>query len=104
MGHGFRQSPIQYDDFAKVELKLGKIVAADLFGSRALFLQLWPKLLDSYAIDALGRDAHGAPPDAVGIKKWLEAAKGARQIAPPCGNRGHTAVRRYSIRCGHGSP
>jgi len=59
----------------------GKIVAADLFGSRALFLQLWPKLLDSYAIDALGRDAHGAPPDAVGIKKWLEAAKGARQIA-----------------------
>jgi hypothetical protein len=58
-----------------------EIIAADLFGSRALFLQFWPRLLDSYAIDAVGRNAQGAPPDAVSIKKWLGAARAARQTA-----------------------
>ena len=48
-----------------------EIIAADLFGSRAVFAQLWPKLLDSYVIDAVGRDAGGRAPDAVQIKRWL---------------------------------
>ena len=47
------------------------IIAADVFGSRAVFAQLWPKLLDSYVIDAVGRDAGGRAPDAVRIKQWL---------------------------------
>jgi hypothetical protein len=48
-----------------------EIIAADLFGSRAVFAQLWPKLLDSYVIDAVGRDVRGRAPDAVRIKQWL---------------------------------
>ncbi len=47
------------------------IIAADLFGSRAVFAQLWPKLLNSYVIDAVGRDVGGRAPDAVRIKQWL---------------------------------
>jgi hypothetical protein len=56
-----------------------EIIAADLFGSRALFLQLWPRLLDSYAIDAVGRNAKGAALDAVTVKRWLDTVKRAGQ-------------------------
>ncbi len=49
-----------------------EIIAADLFGSRSLFLTLWPKLLESYVIDVLDRPGPaGQPLDAVRIKKWL---------------------------------
>jgi hypothetical protein len=38
----------------------GEILAADLFGSPALFRQLWPQLLEAYAIDALEHETiHG---------------------------------------------
>ncbi len=57
----------------------GKIVAADLFGSRAVFAQLYAKLLDSYVIDAVGRDARGRAPDAVRIKHWLTSVADAER-------------------------
>ena len=49
-----------------------EIIAADLFASRAIFAQLWPKLLDSYITDAVDREAHSKAPDGVRIKKWLD--------------------------------
>jgi hypothetical protein len=57
-----------------------EIIAADLFGSRLLFRKLWPKLLDSYVIDAVERDAHGAAPDAVQIRRWLDGVRRARRV------------------------
>jgi hypothetical protein len=55
----------------------GEIIAADLFASRELFHQLWPKLLDSYITDAIGRPTAGRAPDAVRIKRWLDGIKRA---------------------------
>ena len=56
-------------------------LTADLFGSRALFLQLWPRLLDSYIVDAVGRDTGGAAPDAVRVRRWLRGVGSAeRQV------------------------
>ncbi len=49
-----------------------EIIAADLFASRAIFVQLWPKLLDSYITDAMDRAADGKVPDGVRIKQWLD--------------------------------
>ena len=55
-----------------VVARLGdEVVTADLFASRTLFEKLWPKLLESYVIDALDREPSGAPPDAVQIRRWL---------------------------------
>jgi len=48
-----------------------EIVSADLFSSGTLFAQLWPKLLDSYIVDAVGRPSEGRPPDAVRVREWL---------------------------------
>lgn len=66
-----------------------EIIAADLFGSRAVFAQLWPKLLDSYVIDAVGRNPEGRTPDAVRIRRWLsgitEAGRGSKKT-PGDGN------------------
>ena len=56
-----------------------EIVAADLFGSRALFLQLWPGLLDSYVVDAVGREAGGAAPDGVFVRRWLSGVGSAER-------------------------
>ena len=55
----------------------GRIIAADLFGSRVLFQDLWPKLLDSYVIDALDREEERRGVDAVHIKRWLDGVKRA---------------------------
>ncbi len=63
-----------------------EIAAADLFGSRALFLQLWPKLLESYIVDAVDREGGGAP-DAVRVRRWLEGiAQAEREVRKTPGN------------------
>lgn len=61
----------------------GEIIAADLFGSRSLFRQLWPKLLESYVIDAIDRPTRGRAPDAVRIKKWLAGMTRAEKRRKP---------------------
>lgn len=38
----------------------GKVEAADVFGSTPLFRKLWPKLLKSYALDAMSSGSKGA--------------------------------------------
>jgi hypothetical protein len=54
-----------------------EIIAADLFASRAIFAQLWPKLLDSYITDAVERELQGSSPDGVRIRKWLDGLASA---------------------------
>ena len=59
------------------------IIAGDLFGSRALFRALWPKLLESYVIDALDRPARRRASDAVRIKMWLGGITRAEKTRKP---------------------
>jgi len=64
--------PIDLPKAQGVVAALGdEIIAADLFSSRALFRKLWPKLLESYVIDAVDRTRGGRAPDAVSVKRWL---------------------------------
>ena len=74
----------------------GEIIAADLFGSRSVFRQLWPKLLESYALDAIDRERRGKAPDAVRIKRWLEGVKRAERVAKDTPGEG----RLYELRGG----
>lgn len=57
-----------------------EILAADLFASRLLFESLWPKLLESYVIDALDRERTGPAPDAVQIRRWLSGVAEADKL------------------------
>lgn len=58
----------------------GKVEGAELYGSHALFLKLWPKLINGAAVDALAEfDAKKKydAPTAANVEKFLaEAAKG----------------------------
>lgn len=76
------------DDFPEavgvVAMVGGDILAADLFGSPALFRQLWPQLLDSYVIDALERPAAAGracsrEPEARFVQCWLEGLQRAER-------------------------
>jgi hypothetical protein len=60
----------------------GRVVGADLFDQPATLAKLWPKLVRSYAIDALDGPAQPADPlAAAAVADWLRAA--ARAEAKP---------------------
>jgi len=69
------------DEFPKargvVATVRGEVIAADLFSSAALFRQLWPKLLESYVIDALDRPLRGRDTEARSIERWLNGLRQA---------------------------
>ncbi len=54
----------------------GRIVGCDVFGSPELFENLWPKLLDSYALDAVTGYKHlerwPAPPSEEEVRRFLD--------------------------------
>jgi hypothetical protein len=58
----------------------GRPNSAEIYGCRALFLKLWPKLLQSSAIEAVAeasKSKPAAPLTADSVKKWLaDASKG----------------------------
>jgi hypothetical protein len=58
----------------------GKIADVDVFSSPRLFAALWPKLLDSYAMDAMRRkgEKKSADPGAKEIQSFLAGAFSAR--------------------------
>jgi hypothetical protein len=60
----------------------GKVEAADVFGSNALFLKLWPKLINSSATEALAekqKDKKFDVPTAEAVKTFLaDAVKGKK--------------------------
>jgi hypothetical protein len=62
----------------------GEVRRADVYGSAALFRQLWPKLLQAYAIEALARqDGTHAVASAEVIDAFLAAGAGASREATP---------------------
>jgi hypothetical protein len=60
----------------------GKVEEADVYGSHALFLKLWPKLLNGSATEALAEKEKGkkfGAPSAEAVKKFLaEVAQGKK--------------------------
>ncbi|UCC69433.1 MAG: hypothetical protein JSV79_05845 [Armatimonadota bacterium] len=60
-----------------------EIIAADLFGSRTVFRTLWPKLLESYVIDAFDRRGREQAPDSVRIRRWLDGITRAEKTRKP---------------------
>ena len=59
----------------------GRLSSAEIYGSRALFRKLWPKLLKAAAVEAIAEQRNGpdaAAPRAADVKAWLEGADGAR--------------------------
>ncbi|HEX3559999.1 MAG TPA: DUF6569 family protein [Pyrinomonadaceae bacterium] len=54
----------------------GQPVWADLFASPTLFAGYWPKLLKSYAVDALGDDTSEKRPTVAEAARYLEARDG----------------------------
>jgi len=54
----------------------GRIVGSDIFGSPELLRKLWPKLLDSYAVDAITRHGRSrrwpAPPPEGEVRRFLD--------------------------------
>ncbi|MFO7676715.1 MAG: DUF6569 family protein [bacterium] len=60
----------------------GRFVCVDVFGSPALFRALWPRLLESYVVDALaGRPAGAMTAD--DVRAVLRDAASAAQVARP---------------------
>ena len=58
----------------------GEIIAADLFSSRSLLEQLWPKLLESYVIEALDRPRSGASLQVASVQRWLRGLSRAARV------------------------
>jgi hypothetical protein len=57
----------------------GKVAGADLFDKPATLVKLWPKLVRSYAIDALETDLSAARRIAANdVRQWLRAVKRAK--------------------------
>ena len=63
----------------------GHLVWADLFASPALFARYWPKLLKSYAVDALGDDTSGGRPTVAEARAYLAAREGTASTARRAG-------------------
>jgi hypothetical protein len=54
----------------------GKPIWADIFASQRLFAAYWPKLLKSYAVDALGDDRSDKRPTTEEASRYLHAREG----------------------------
>jgi hypothetical protein len=60
----------------------GRLVCVDVFGSPAMFRRLWPRLLESYVVDALARKPAGAM-TAEDVRAVLRDAAAATPVAQP---------------------
>jgi hypothetical protein len=95
--HALEDLPVNMPKAQGVVAAVGnEIIAADLFTSTALFRKLWPKLLDSYVIDAVDRTDKGRAPDAVAVKRWLSGLPRARRTEKDTPGEG----RLYELRGG----
>lgn len=63
----------------------GRIGSADVYTSNALFRNMWPKLLEAAAIEAISsRNGSAAPaPDTESVRAFMEAAESAKQADQP---------------------
>ncbi|MDH5655770.1 MAG: hypothetical protein OEZ34_07680 [Spirochaetia bacterium] len=55
----------------------GEINSADVYASHALFMKMWPKLLDSSVTEAIGKvkEKNKKAPSSAAVKKWYGDAK-----------------------------
>jgi hypothetical protein len=82
-----------------VVLTRGSITVADVFCEPALFRALWPRLLDSYIVDALApvpQFAHGIMPPRPDVQAFLQRALQARRLSRPTPGGGEA----YDLRGG----
>lgn len=63
----------------------GRLVCVDLFGSPAMFRSLWPRLLESYIVDALAREPVGELTTAEIRAVLADAASATRTGLPSVG-------------------
>lgn len=64
-----------------------RLVCCDVFGSNALFQKMWPRLLESYVIDAVSRTASGSL-NKKDIAEFLAEAARARTVSQPTAGAG----------------
>jgi hypothetical protein len=58
----------------------GEIIWADVFASTALLEKYWPKLVRSYAAEAIGKASTGGEVDAKTAQKFLDDWSGTREM------------------------
>jgi hypothetical protein len=58
----------------------GEIVWADVFGSTQLLEKYWPKLVRSYATEAITRHGKSGAPDVKAAQAFLDDRSGNRQV------------------------
>jgi hypothetical protein len=75
----------------------GRVVAADVYASRALFRKVWPKLLDGAAVEAFIKAEPGRTFDPVredAVRAYLAAVEGAALHSEAVTERTYVQVRR----------
>jgi hypothetical protein len=63
----------------------GELVWADVFGSSSLFARYWPKLLKSYAVDAIGDYQSDRVPTVMHAQRYLNEREGTVAAAGQAG-------------------
>ena len=63
----------------------GELVWVDAFASASLFASYWPKLLKSYAVDAMGDNTSEKSPTVEQARRYLEEREGTVAIAGQAG-------------------
>ncbi|HEV3470505.1 MAG TPA: DUF6569 family protein [Pyrinomonadaceae bacterium] len=63
----------------------GQLVWADVFASSSLFARYWPKLLKSYAVDAMGDYTSDARPGTEAARRYLEERQGQTTVTGAAG-------------------
>jgi len=63
----------------------GQLVWADVFANSSLFARYWPKLLKSYAVDAMGDYTSDARPGGEAARRYLEEREGEAAVAGTAG-------------------
>ena len=59
----------------------GRILWADLFASSDLLERYWPKLMGSYAAEALTQASGATSPNATDAQAWIDHLTGSREVA-----------------------
>lgn len=73
-----REVPEDYPEMNGVAIQIDeRIVAVDVFPDRRLLLSLWPKLIRSYALEALGRDRDQSVLSRTEVRNFLSDAASA---------------------------
>lgn len=92
-----RAAPDGRDDaIGYVAVVNGKVTSADVYGSRALFRKVWPKLLDGSAVEAFIEADPGKAHEPVGedaVRAFLVAAEAGTPVSEAVTERTYVQVR-----------